>query len=114
MKENMKEKTNKILEEIAELPCTGYGLYYFCEDLVHIIDKVMGYEEYKFQHGRFQSSQMAKVAEIIRRMEARSIIKKSKNGRMFKIDWHGYQGFYNELNAEEVKKADLEAFDSIG
>lgn len=109
----MKEKMNEILEAIAKLPCSGYGSYHFNEDLIHIIDKVMGYEEYKFSHGRFQSSQMAKVAEIIRRMEGHGIIKKSKSGSMFRVNWQGFQKFYRTLNAEEIAKSDLEAFNEI-
>lgn len=83
----MKEKSNEILTAIAKLPASGYGKYHFNEELVKIIDRVMGYEEYKFQHGRFQSKEIAKVAEIIRRMEERKLIIKSKSGTMFKLNY---------------------------
>ena len=83
----MKEKANEILTAIAKLPASGYGKYHFNEELVKIIDRVMGYEEYKFPHGRFQSKEIAKVAEIIRRMEERKLIIKSKSGTMFKLNY---------------------------
>lgn len=80
------EKANAIIDAIKVLPKSGYGKYHFNEELVKIIDRVMGYEEYKFPHGRFQSKEIAKVAEIIRRMEAKGIISKSKSGTMFKLN----------------------------
>lgn len=82
----MNERALEILKRIEKLPNSSYGDYHYIEELIHIIDKVMGYEENHFSHRRWNSSEPQKVAEIIRRMVSRNLIIKSKSGTMFKLN----------------------------
>lgn len=81
----MKEHEQRIIDEMKSLSSTGYGDYQFGETIVRVIDKVMGFEEYHFSHGRFASKEPEKVSGIIREMIEKGILIKSKSGTMYKL-----------------------------
>jgi len=79
------EAANAIINEIRALPKGRWGGYQPQELLVNIIDKVMGYDEYRLMSGRTMTKEPEKVHEIIRRMTERKIIIWAKNSAMFKL-----------------------------
>lgn len=79
------EKEAAIINALKALPRTEFGEYRYTDDLRIIIAKVMNYEVQTFRHGEYFIAEREKVAEIIKRMTQRGIIKTSKTGLMFKV-----------------------------
>lgn len=80
------EKEQAIIAAIKMLPKSAYGEYHYREELRMIIAKVMDYKICRFRGGTwtiagFENPEKVKI--IIKKMEAKGIIKFSKNRNMF-------------------------------
>lgn len=81
------EKEQAIIRNIKALPNTDFGSYKYMDGLRIAIANAMGYKvTYFSNNGSYLIEERDQVAEIIRRMEAKKIIRISKSGLMFKLN----------------------------